>query len=379
MKKRITTEEFIQRSKKIHDDKYDYSESIYENYLVKVKIICPLHGEFYQLGNHHMCGRGCIKCGIINKKKTTEEFIKECNSRIEDNKYNTRYNFDDVIYNGAKEKVKIKCDLHGYFMMSPNNFLNGQGCPSCSSVYNSVRQIKEKEVFIKEAKKIKPDYDYSNVNYKRSNWKVKIKCNIENHGYFLIRPHNLLNGQGCPVCGGTKKLTTEEFVERCKKKNPQYNYSDTKYKNASTKVNLVCKKHGIFWKIPSHIQNGSGCPKCTNIVSVPEMEFLNYLNIPDKKENRQVFLKIVRIKADGLIKNTIYEFLGDYWHGNPIKFNKNDINKNCKKTFGELYNKTIEKFKKLKTLGYKVKYIWENDWNNFKKGIDETPKVKEYI
>ena len=73
--------------------------------------------------------------------------------------------------------------------------------------------------------------------------------------------------------------------------------------------------------------------------------------------------------------NTIYEFLGDFYHGNPEKFNPDNYNKICHKTFKELYENTFNKLNKLKELGYNVKYIWENDWYKFKKEKTPTPNI----
>lgn len=44
--KKLTTEEFIERARKIHGNKYDYSKVNYVNAKTKVCIICPIHGEF---------------------------------------------------------------------------------------------------------------------------------------------------------------------------------------------------------------------------------------------------------------------------------------------------------------------------------------------
>ena len=70
--------------------------------------------------------------------------------------------------------------------------------------------------------------------------------------------------------------------------------------------------------------------------------------------------------------------MGDYWHGNPNLFNTNHINKNVNKTFGKLYNETLKKLEKLKSLGYNIKYIWENDWKNFKKKSVQYPNIQTY-
>ena len=142
------------------------------------------------------------------------------------------------------------------------------------------------------------------------------------------------------------------------------------------KIKIICPKHGSFWQTPNNHLRGTQCPTCKKQSSRPEIEFLNYLKIPKTKENRQK--KILNFKVDGIKNNKIYEFLGDYYHGNPNRYNPNHYNKRCKKTFGELYHNTIKKFKRLKKQGYTIKYIWEYDWKKFKMGKDKTPNIIEY-
>ena len=60
--KKLTTKDFIERSKKVHGDKYDYSKVEYINYHTKVCIICPVHGEFWQKPTNHLSGCGCQIC-----------------------------------------------------------------------------------------------------------------------------------------------------------------------------------------------------------------------------------------------------------------------------------------------------------------------------
>ena len=105
------------------------------------------------------------------------------------------------------------------------------------------------------------------------------------------------------------------------------------------------------------------CPKCfkQNNISKMEIEFLDKLQI----DNRQKYIK--PFKVDGVKNNKIFEFLGDYWHGNPNRFNHGDINKKNKKTYGELYTNTISKFKSLFDRNYTIYYMWEYDYNKWKK------------
>jgi hypothetical protein len=71
-------EDFIKKSNDIHRGKYNYSLVEYKNSTTKVKIICPEHGEFEQSPNTHHNGGGCIKC-YGNQNTTIEEFISRSN------------------------------------------------------------------------------------------------------------------------------------------------------------------------------------------------------------------------------------------------------------------------------------------------------------
>ena len=72
-KKRSTKDEFVTKSIKIHGDVYDYSKVVYVNAHTKVIIGCKEHGEFTQIPNKHLSGRGCHKCGLIKNGLKTKE------------------------------------------------------------------------------------------------------------------------------------------------------------------------------------------------------------------------------------------------------------------------------------------------------------------
>ena len=69
MSKKTTTDEFIARAKQIHGDKYDYANVIYRTRDDKVKIICPIHGVFWQKACYHLDGSGCPYCGIESREQ----------------------------------------------------------------------------------------------------------------------------------------------------------------------------------------------------------------------------------------------------------------------------------------------------------------------
>ena len=106
-------------------------------------------------------------------------------------------------------------------------------------------------------------YDYSRVDYKNNKTKVCIIC--PKHGEFWQAPSKHLQGQGCPKCRGTRRKTTEEFIEEAKRVHGDlYDYSETEYgRNNRTPVKIICKKHGAFWQTPvHHINCKCGCPLC---------------------------------------------------------------------------------------------------------------------
>lgn len=133
---------------------------------------------------------------------------------------------------------------------------------------------KDVNTFIEEAKKLHGDhYDYSRVEYKNANTKVKIVC--PEHGVFEQTPHNHLHNKGCPECAGCKKLTKEKFIRKAREVfGDKYDYSLVEYVDWKTKVKIICPEHGVFEQTPNnHTSHGSGCPHCSEW-SIPDNVYL---------------------------------------------------------------------------------------------------------
>jgi len=250
----------------------------------------------------------------VTKRKTTEDFISECK--------NSNYDYSKVVYNTAYNKVIIICKIHGEFLQSPhahlrvrNNSNMRSGCPTCA---NLVRGIKTG---------------------------ISKKYNID----IFIKKAVLIHG-------------------------PTYIYDQSQYNGMTKNIDIECRIHGIFsQRAHSHIE-GSGCPKCgLGNNSKAEKEWLDRYEIPEKCRQHYIKLNGKRIFVDGYDpeSNTIYEFYGDFWHGNPTIHKSKDYNSLTKTTFGDLYNKTINREDALKLNGFNVISIWEsdfkkdknNDWN----------------
>jgi hypothetical protein len=135
MSRRLTTEEFIERARKIHGDLYDYSKTEYVRSGDRVEISCrvPSHDPFLMTPDNHTHRtrpQGCPKCGREKaakaRNKTTEEFLIEAREV-----HGNRYDLSSVDYKKAKVKVNIGCKKHGVFAITPDHFLKGQGCKKC--------------------------------------------------------------------------------------------------------------------------------------------------------------------------------------------------------------------------------------------------------
>jgi len=123
----LGNKKFIEKSKLIHGEKYDYSKVNYEKNNIKVDIICQYHGSYFQQPGAHLRGQGCPDC-CGNKKSTTEEFISKSNK-----KHHNLYDYSLVNYLTKRDKVKIICKEHGVFEQKAYVHLQGHGCPICNN------------------------------------------------------------------------------------------------------------------------------------------------------------------------------------------------------------------------------------------------------
>lgn len=81
--KKLTREEFIEKARAIHGDKYDYSKVEYVNNSTKVCIICPVHGEFWQTPSKHIFGKGCPYCNESHLERDIAKLLNENNLEFE--------------------------------------------------------------------------------------------------------------------------------------------------------------------------------------------------------------------------------------------------------------------------------------------------------
>lgn len=361
------TENFITRAIKIHGDKYDYTNTKYIYALEKAEIICKIHGSFWQIPASHLLGHGCHQCKVANQTLNTDIFI-EMSRKIHGDKYD--YGKTNYIFN--KQDVIIICSIHGEFKQAPRSHLKGSGCIKCA--FENLK-IGKDDFILRSNEMHSHKYNYDKVVYITNKIPVIIHCYL--HGDFKQSPNDHLTGANCSKCSreeANKKLTltAEEFVEAAHKThNNFYIYDKVDYKHSHLYVVITCPIHGDFSQIPGNHLAGNGCSKCRSTRSKAGNKWLTSLGIPDDDAHREVKLLIDnrRFKADGFIPetNTICEFYGDYFHGNPDVFDPNEKSGLGDKTYGELYAATMERERIIKEAGYNIISIWENDWKKEQK------------
>lgn len=273
-------------------------------------------------------------------KKTKDDFIKS-SVNVHGNLYD--YSLSD--YKNNKTPVDIICSIHGIFKQRPDaHIFQKQKCPRCQKILN-------KKDFIEKSNKIHNNiFDYSIINYVNSKIKVEIKC--IKHGSFFIRPNDHLMGIGCPLCNKSFKMIESKFIEISNKiHNNKYDYSLLKYINCNTKVNVICKEHGIFEIKPLYHVRGGGCQKCSKVQDID-----NFINKSNKMHNFLYDYSKSIFKGSNIKLEIICKIHGSFF----MTPNKHLIGQGCSSCKSSKGEKEIEKILKHYKLSYIKQHVFEN-------------------
>lgn len=195
--KKLTTEEFIKKARKVHGDRYDYSKAKYVDSKTEIVIICPVHGEFKQRPDNHVNGgKGCPECGrlkTIQKQRFSQEewmaAVAKGNPNIEI--------LEEVV--NSKTPALCVCKICNHkWKAIPENIRRGEGCPECDKLKRIKNQtLTHEEQVIAIAEK-NPDVEVLG-KIVGSTTKVSCLCKICNY-IWPVSPDNLKHGKGCPRC-----------------------------------------------------------------------------------------------------------------------------------------------------------------------------------
>lgn len=132
---KLSLQDFIDKSKSVHGDRYDYSKSVYVNNRTPLIITCRKHGDFTQLPEIHMMGCGCQKCAAESRaeKQTlnTANFIEKAKAV-----HGNKYDYSKTVYVRNDVPVTITCPEHGDFLQKPSYHLDGCGCQKCGMLFS---------------------------------------------------------------------------------------------------------------------------------------------------------------------------------------------------------------------------------------------------
>jgi hypothetical protein len=315
MPKKLTTEIFIERSRTLHSDKYDYSKVEYTSQRSLVNIICPIHGEFLVASGNHLKGVGCASCSLDIR---ISEFIDASNEI-----HNYKYDYTKIDYKNGYDYVTITCPTHGDFNQQARKHREGrEGCKKCSSSSHIQRRQSDLSDMISSYQGVHGEkYDYTKTTHHNYHTKTTVIC--REHGEFKIFPKSHLNGSGCVECEYNKRYNN--FIDTCNNiHNHKYDYSKVLFTTISTdKIIITCPEHGDFTQQSSHHVNGFGCAKCSGSKGERLItSTLDQNNILYNSEHRfDDCTNILTLPFDFYIpsKNMIIEYHGEQ-HYKYVKF-----------------------------------------------------------
>jgi hypothetical protein len=213
------------------------------------------------------------------------------------------------------------------------------------------------------------DYDYSKVPGVLGT-RVVITC--PEHGVFERLTREFLRGRGCSQCqaGGKRKVLLDEFVKRAREVHGDL-YSYERVGVAYPRMTITCKVHGDFEQSKASHLRGSGCPVCHPPFCRPSKaasRWLDALGLPNDPEHREVKGlipgRLFRVDGFDPDTNTVYEFYGDAYHGNPTLYPPEMVSQITRKSFGQMNQERLERERLIREAGFQLVTVWEHDFKN---------------
>lgn len=221
--------------------------------------------------------------------------------------------------------------------------------------------------------------------YAGSGAEIKMKCSCGNR--WTTKPQNILASKlGCPKCGieqarVKRTITEKDYAEECIVATLGKLRLVGEYRNDSTKAKHECVLCGnLIFATPNYVKFGrKRCP-CwgktnSSAYSNTALHWLSAMSAAEagkirhagNQGEKRIKLGGTTVSVDGYCSEskTIYEYLGDCWHGDVYSTNKVS-HPHKTKTNEQLLAETFTRFSSLAAAGYTVKYVWESD---FKRGI----------
>lgn len=195
------------------------------------------------------------------KKLTRDEALKRMGDR------HPHLNFTRFEFTSPVSKSDVVCNDHGLFLSSYQELMRSTGCPTCWQCQRGGRYaVSEAEFIQRSAATHNGFYGYESCGYKGVAREVAITC--PKHGVFRQLAGLHMNGRGCRRCWAenltpSNTLTHAEYIARVSPLQAEYDLSNVTYTALKNKIDVVCKKHGVFRPTADNFLNRqSKCPKC---------------------------------------------------------------------------------------------------------------------
>lgn len=323
----------------------------------KIKCECLNCGNVWDARASHLKeGRGCSKCSHL---KSNSDFLKELS--------NSNPNIIALEeYAGALNPISFKCKIDNHIWKSrPSSILYGHGCPVCGRkrVGDSLR--KDRHQFLNEMKQLNPNIEILG-EYTSNKNKILCRCKVDNNEWYTA-PSNLLNGNGCPLCGIKRraiasKKSNEEFLLEFKELNTNIELL-SEYSDAKTKIYCKCKKCNNKWySYPNNILKKHGCPMCAKNYKYGHETFVKKVeNCQDGKD----YIVLSKYNKSSEKVKFLHKKCGNIFEMVPNNFLRGTRCPYCNESKGE---QKIRKFLNDNKIKYESQYSYD-DLTGIKGGL----------
>ena len=149
-------------------------------------------------------------------------------------------------------------------------FLDANSKSSFKDLIQRIKNVEKKwenEQFFKykqRLQKIHPTYNFAKTKWKWGQRKVKYFCENSKHGEIKADLFNLLKGHGCSKCAGNETDLQNIIDQSFLKFGNSFDFSNSVFKNTTTKMSFICKEHGKVTLTPEHhLRLSKGCLECS--------------------------------------------------------------------------------------------------------------------
>ncbi len=380
------SDRFFKKAREIHNDKYDYSNSVYVGALKYIMIVCPIHGEFKQQAASHLSGFGCKKCANVQRKETNLE----------------KYGGHPLQNKNVMDKLKQTClERHGVEHPIQNKEIHNKAKQTNLERFGFENAFQNKEIQDKQHQTNLERFGCESPFQNKEVQDKILQTNLERYGGHPTQTKSVQDKRKL-TCFNTYGFESSFQNPTIKNRQKQtivdrFGVDNVKQKHM---INILPLKGDYNWLFDQYITQDKTAWQISKELKISDTtlgRYLKKLEIDIKQhqwsshssvvwleslmESEHIHIKHARnggeyhipgmgtCRADGYCSetNTIYEFHGDYWHGNPDIFESTVYNKSTDDKMGELYQATIERENKIKSLGYNLVVMWENEWNKLNK------------